>query len=74
MKYLSDTQENQDAFYKNINNWIRDGSNLITVVTTEHGEFFQFRGKDGCIEHLVMYYEKYYYDHDIENHPGNGQP
>lgn len=61
MKFLK-----EDRFWATVNQWIRDGSNLYSVVDTSDGITAALKGKDGCTEELILFYEMYdYYQSDL---------
>jgi hypothetical protein len=53
MKFL-----NQDRFYAEVNQWVRDGSNITGVISAPWGDRVELIGKDGAKEGLSYYFER----------------
>jgi hypothetical protein len=51
MKYL-----NRDRFYAEVNQWVRDGSNITGVISAPWGDRVELVGKDGAKEGLSYYF------------------
>jgi hypothetical protein len=47
---------NRQKFLATLNQWVRDGSEIVEIVTDYLGEEVTLRGKDGATEYLTLYY------------------
>lgn len=66
MKFLD-----REKFLATVTQWIQDGSKLESFWGNVFGEGVNLIGKDGCKENLVYYIDKFDYDNDLMNFPGD---
>ena len=53
---------NRQKFLNTVNQWVRDGSRIITFDTSPLGDFVMLKGRDGVGEVLAFFYEEDDYD------------
>ena len=56
----------EEAFWKTVNQWVRDGSNIYGVSDTMDGISVDLKGTDGVNEELVLFYNQA--DYDLSDH------
>lgn len=52
----------EEKFYEVINQWIRDGSNLVEVSRGIESTWIKLMGKDGCSEEFWLFHDDDAYD------------
>jgi len=53
MKFFS-----EEEFYKTVNAWVRDGSNITAADSSSYGVIITLMGADGCTETLALYFKQ----------------
>lgn len=50
--------DDEEEFLKTLNQWVRDGSDILEVTASSMGTVVTLMGKDGCRECLALFHSK----------------
>ena len=50
--------DDEMEFLKTLNQWVRDGSDILEIVGSSYGTIVTLMGKDGCRECLALFHSK----------------